>query len=94
MPSRTFPKDFAAILQTGRVYELDAAFISIAPNMVHPEIRNQATEVVAFNTVGELAVNFLETEWGFRGEELRRLPQFHWIARRKAGGELRGRVTV
>lgn len=93
MPSRTFPADFPAIPQTSRVYELDAAFISIAPNRVHPEIRNQATKVVAFNTVGELAVRFLAMEWGFRGEELRRLPQFHWIARRKAGGELRGTIN-
>jgi len=93
VPSRQFPAAFAAILQTGRVYELDAAFISVAPNMVHTEIRNQATEVVAFTTMGESAVGFLEAEWGFQGEDLRRLPQFHFIARRKAGGEVRGVVT-
>jgi hypothetical protein len=60
--------------------------------MIHPEIRNQASEVVAFCTVGESAVGFLEAEWGFRGEELRRLPKFHYVARRKAGGEIRGVV--
>ena len=58
--------------------------------MVHPEIRNQAFEVVAFSTIRDGAVTFLEDEWGFRGEELRALPQFHYIARRKAGAEERG----
>ena len=82
-----------AILQTGRLYELGAAFINVAPNMVHNEIRNPATEVVAFTTMRESAGGFLEAEWGFRDEDLRRLPQFHYTARRKAGGEVRGVVT-
>ncbi len=89
VPSRTFPPVFAVLLQTGWVHELDAAFINIAPNMVHPEIRNQATEVVAFNTIGVPAISFLEEEWGFNGDELRRLSQFRRVARRKTGGELR-----
>ena len=37
---------------------------------------------------------FLEDEWGFRGEELRVLPKFHYIARRKAGAEERGVITA
>ena len=61
--------------------------------MVHPEIRNQASEVVAFSTIGDAAVTFLEDEWGFRGEELRALPQFHYIARRKAWAEERGVIA-
>lgn len=94
VPSRGWPEPFAAILQTGRVHEIDTAFISVAPNAVHPEIRNQATEVVAFSTVASGAVDFLQTEWGFDGEELRQLPQFRFIARRKAGGTVRGRVKM
>jgi hypothetical protein len=88
--SRSWPKPFAAILQTGRVYEIDAAFIAVSPNVVHAEVRNQATEVVAFQTTSEPAVRFLESEWGFLASELRSLPRFHFIARRKGGGEVRG----
>jgi len=36
------------------------------------------------------AVTFPEDEGGFRGEELRALPQFHYVAGRKAGAEERG----
>jgi len=43
--------------------------------------------------IGDAAVTFLEDEWGFRGEELRALPQFHSIARRKAGAEERGVIA-
>lgn len=75
------------------MYELGAAFINVAPNMVHTGTRNQATEVVAFTTMRESAGGFLEVEWGFRDADLRRLPQFHHTARRKAGGEVREVVT-
>lgn len=93
-PSRQLPEAFAAILQTGRVYEIDAAFISVAPNRIHPDIRNQASEVVAFNSVGTGAVELLENEWGFCGADLRALGKFEFIARRDTGGEVRGRVSV
>ena len=89
MPSRELPQWFAAVLQTGRIYELDAAYISVAPNMAHQQIRAHASECVAFNTSESGAVELLTAEWGFNRDELRRLPKFHFIARRRAGGVIR-----
>jgi hypothetical protein len=64
VPSRELPQWFAAVLQTGRIYELDAAYIAIAPNMCHQQLRAHASECVAFNTSESGAVDLLTAEWG------------------------------
>jgi len=36
------------------------------------------------------ALKLLTAEWGFNRDELRRLPKFHDLARRRVGGQIRG----
>jgi hypothetical protein len=81
----------AAVLETGRVYGLDAAMIGIAPNLLHNRIRNQVTEVVTFQHMDPAAMSFLEA-FGFDPGQVRALPRGAFIARNDAGGQTAGRL--
>jgi GTPase SAR1 family protein len=85
------PKALKVCVKKGRHVRLDCVFISHTPNEVHNSIRAQVTEVVCFNVMVDdgLAQKWLKN-FGFDLDELRQLPQFHYIARNKRGGETRG----
>ena len=72
----------------------DACFSSTPPPSPSPATvtNSRTSSPPASGRSGSPPSYRLEAEWGFRGEELRRLPKFHYVARRKAGGEIRGVV--
>ena len=78
------------IVQKGRRRGLDSAFISQAPNLLHNAVRGQLSEVTCFQMVDDRALEY-PVNFGFREQEIRTLPQFHWVCRNKFGGEDRGR---
>lgn len=78
------------IVQKGRRRGLDSVFISQAPNLLHNAVRGQLSEVTCFQMVEDRALEY-PTAFGFRPEEIRTLPQYHWICRTKFGGEARGK---
>jgi hypothetical protein len=83
--------EFQSVVETGRVYGLDLAAISIAPNLIHNRIRGQATEVVSFRTMESNALAWLE-ERGFDPEAVKNLPKGSYLCRTNDGGESAGRV--
>lgn len=90
--TNTFSAELALVLETGRRYQLDAAMISQAPNLLHNRIRNQLTEVVTFRHGDERALDWLVAA-GFGADAVRALPPGQYLARNLAtGGEARGRV--
>lgn len=84
--------EFASVLETGRRWGLDAVMIAQQPNLVHNRVRNQMTEVVAFQQRDESAYGILVKDWGFQEAELKGLRPGQFICRSSAGGESRGRV--
>jgi hypothetical protein len=83
--------EFQTVIETGRIYGLDAAMISIAPNAIHNRIRGQATEVVSFLTLEEGALTWLASR-GFDPERVRALPRGAYLCRTEMGAESAGRV--
>jgi hypothetical protein len=66
--------------------------IAQQPNLVHNRLRNQATEVVAFQQMDPRAVDWC-AEVGFEAEAIRALPPGAYLARNlKSGGTAAGRV--
>jgi len=71
---------------------LDFAGIAQQPNLIHNRVRNQATEVVAFQQMDPRAVDWCAAV-GFDPEAIRALRPGEYLARNlKSGGTARGRV--
>ena len=84
--------ELSLVLETGRRYGLDFAGITQQPNLVHNRIRNQATEVIAFQQMDARSVEWCESV-GFDGDAIRALPPGRYLARNlKSGGTAAGRV--
>jgi len=66
------PIHFRRLLRLGRRRGIDAIMIAQEPNGIHNVVRNQLTEVVAFQQLTENAIEFLAA-LGFDPEELRSL---------------------
>lgn len=79
-------KAFATVLETGRRYELDTAFIAQQPNLLHNRVRNQLTEVVSFLQLDHNAIGWLEGV-GIAGETLPTLPPGSFLFRNLRTGE-------
>lgn len=85
-------EELSLVLETGRRYGLDFAGITQQPNLVHNRIRNQATEVIAFQQMDARSVEWCESV-GFDGDAIRALPPGSYLARNlKSGGTAAGRV--
>lgn len=84
-------QEFQSVIETGRIYGLDFAGITIAPNLIHNRIRGQATEVVAFRTVESNALAWLEDR-GFNPAAVAALPRGAYLCRTNEGAETAGRV--
>lgn len=78
------------LIFTGRRHELDFVVIGQMPNKVNTAVRDGLTEVVCFCLTDENALDF-PRNFGFDPEAVRALPRFAYIARNKAGGEIRSR---
>lgn len=84
--------ELACVLETGRRYGLDWAGIAQQPNLIHNRIRNQATEVVAFQQMDPRAVDWCAAV-GFDGDAIRALAPGQYLAKNlKTGGLVAGRV--
>lgn len=75
----TVPHEFSLLIETGRRYEVDTVFVSQQPNIIHNRIRNQITEVVAFQTLDQAATKFL-AGLGFSEDELNSLDRGAYIS--------------
>jgi DNA helicase HerA-like ATPase len=86
------PIEMNTVLETGRRYGLDAAFVSQAPNLLHNRVGNQLTEIVTFRHVHPRPIEWL-TGVGFHPDQVLALPPGSFIARNlNSGAESRGRV--
>jgi hypothetical protein len=84
--------ELALVLETGWRYGLDFAGITQQPNLIHNRVRNQATEVVAFQQMDPRSVDWCEAV-GFDPEAIRGLAPGSYLARNlKTGGTAAGRV--
>lgn len=86
------PWELACVVETGRRYQIDTAFISQQPNLIHNRLRNCLTEVATFCQVDANAIAFL-ADVGFREEEVRGLRPGQFICRNlNTDAEERGSV--
>lgn len=82
------PKPLKTIVQTGRRYGIDCVFMGQQPNELHNTVRTQLSEVVCFRLCDDNALEF-PIKRGFKENELRNLPDHHWICRDDKGNEAR-----
>ena len=82
------PTPLKAILETGRRRRLDGLFGMQQFNAVHNVMRNQVTEIVALTQTDETALKFLDSQ-GFDPEQVRSLPQLHYVWKKCITGEFR-----
>lgn len=75
----TVSPEFSTLIETGRREEIDTAFVSQQPNLIHNRIRNQLTEVVTFAQVDRRAIQFLE-DVGYQETEVRGLQELEFIS--------------
>lgn len=65
----TVTYELALLIETGRRYGVDTAFVTQQPNLIHNRLRNQLTELVTFRHLDERAIKFL-MELGFDPETI------------------------
>ena len=85
------PQELKNILETGRRYELDFMAISQAPNLIHNRVKNQLSEIVAFQLIEENAAKFVES-FGFSTQML--LPGEFMRFKTKTGELFSGTVSL
>ena len=73
--------EFRRLIRLGRRRGIDAILIAQEPNSIHNKLRNQLTEVVAFQQLTDNALEFL-VALGFDAEELRLLNTGDFVDKR------------
>jgi hypothetical protein len=92
--TRREPVELACCTRSGRKRGLACMFNTQTPHLLHAAIRNECSELVCFR-LGDPRCLEMPRDRGFDIEEIRRLPDLHFIARNlDSGGELRGRLKV
>jgi len=91
--SQKVPEELALCVQTGRKRGLGTVLNTQLPNKLHLALRNECSELVCFRLQDSAVLEF-PVERGFNAEELRALPDLHFISRAEQGGELRGQIKV
>ena len=85
--------ELAAVVQTGRKWELETVFATQRPQRVNESILGEVTEAVSFHLIGSNAVDKLADNYELDPEELGRLPAGHYVSRNmQSGAVLRGRL--
>ncbi|KAF0181398.1 MAG: hypothetical protein FD161_71 [Limisphaerales bacterium] len=79
---QVIPWEFSALVETGRRRGIDLALATLSPNIINFRTRQQISELVTFGHDDKTAIKWLE-EVGFDGEQVRALPQFEFLLRRK-----------
>jgi hypothetical protein len=87
------PPELATCVQTGRKRGLAIIFNTQLPNKLHLALRNECSELVCFRLQDSAVLDY-PLERGFNPEELRSLPDLHFISRSEKSGELRGELTL
>lgn len=86
------PAPLAEISQTGRKRNLGLISCTQHPQRLNGSILAEITELVCFRLQGDPSLAMVET-FGFDPEQVKALPDLHFIARTNRGGERRGRLT-
>lgn len=87
------PDELAVCVQTGRKRGLAMVFNTQLPNKLHLSLRNECSELVCFRLQDSTVLEF-PVERGFNSDELRALPDLHFISRSEQGGERRGQIKL
>lgn len=87
------PPELSTCVQTGRKRGLGMVFNTQLPNKLHLSLRNECSELVCFRLQDSSVLEFPQ-ERGFNVDELRDLPDLHFVSRSETGGELRGRIKL
>lgn len=90
---QSIPEAFALICQTGRKRQLELLVNTQRPHLLNGSLLNEGSEFVCFHLQERAALDRM-SEYGFCEDELRSLPDLHFIARTDKGGELRGAITL
>ena len=93
MSQQSIPGKLADCIRLGRKRGLHMIFNTQTVNKLHGDLRAEASEIVAFRQTDSLPLNVCK-ERGFNPDELKALPDLHFISRTDQGGELRGKVVI
>lgn len=93
MSSQSIPPSLANCIRTGRKRRLHMIFDSQLANKLHGDLKAECSEFVAFRQTDDKPLAFCE-ERGLNREEVKLLPDLHFISRTDQGGELRGKITL
>ena len=84
--------ELSSLMETGRRYEIDTAFVGQQANLLHGRLRNQLTECVTFRQIDERAIKFL-ADVGFDETAIRALENLNFIARNlRTGTQISGKI--
>lgn len=93
MSTTKIPAPLADCIRLGRKRGLHMVFNTQTFNKLHGDLRAEASEIISFRQSDKLPLEAL-AERGFVADELKALPDLHFIARTDQGGELRGAITL
>lgn len=87
MGAEKFPRPVKRVADKGRRYSIDSIFCTNAPNELHPALRRQVSEIITFLHVDPTPWDWLQKR-GFESDEVKALPEFHYIQRNMKTGVL------
>lgn len=87
----SIPKSLNLWIQDGRSFGCETLFATQQPNRINESIVGAATETVCFRLKGRNALKTV-SDLGFDPDEIRHLPDGHFVAMGETGGELRGKL--
>ena len=88
------PPELALCVQSGRKWELETVFCTQRPQRINESILGEATEAVAFNLIGDNAVEKMARAYKLDPSEIENLPSGQWVSRSmvSGGAVMRGRL--
>lgn len=91
---RRHPSELEKCVRGGRHALMDCMFNTQTPGQLHETIRNECTELVCFSLQEDKTLEW-PTSKGFDPEELKALPDLHFVARHlRTRSELRGVIKL
>lgn len=92
---QSVPPELALLVETGRSHGIELCINAQRANGLPEVVTGQLTEVAAFATPAENALDWLRRNCAMDPEEIRRLPKLHFVARNlETWGELRASVRI
>lgn len=93
MSPTKIPPSLADCIRLGRKRGLHMVFNTQTVNKLHGDLRAEASEIIAFRQTDALPLNVL-AERGFNPDEVKALPDLHFISRTDQGAELRDSISL